>query len=93
MNPDTLATVEPKDEELRHFDTKQAFSEASVDEEICIKKYRKESEVHGTSEVVAEHDLRAHTGKNMLVQHIPLQQNGDRVRAMISGSTRVPQGR
>ena len=36
-NRDTLATAVAKGEELRHFDTEQAFLEASVNEEIYIK--------------------------------------------------------
>ena len=47
VNPDTLATVAAKDEELRHFDTEQAFSEASVDEEIYIKSLEKNQKFTG----------------------------------------------
>ena len=47
VNPDTLATVAAKDEELRNFDTEQAFSEASVDEEIYIKILEKNPKFTG----------------------------------------------
>ena len=51
---------------------------------------RGESDVSGGS-WVTEQDLRSCTRGKVLVQQIPLRQDGDRVRANRSGSIHVPQ--